>query len=265
MTWLICITSQQTFMNYTNAFVKPPAETYASALTMEADPRPVDLALARQQHFAYVTQLRQLGLSVTELAPDPRFPDSCFVQDVAFVCDGQLIVTRPGADSRRGEPEAMMDALTSISLPMQTIFAPATLDGGDVMLTEDKVYVGLSERTNAQAVEQLRGMLKREVIAVPLPAGLHLLSSCTYLGDERILVTPECSEVQELVGFEQFVLPPQEAYAANVLVLGKDVVMPAGFLLAASQLEDAGFTLHLLDMSEFEKRDGGVTCLSLLY
>lgn len=253
------------FVNYKNAFVKPPAETYASALTMEAQPRPIELALARQQHFAYVTKLRELGLSVTELAPDPAFPDSCFVQDVAFVCDGQLIVTRPGAEGRRGETDAMMDALRSISLPMQYILAPATLDGGDVMLTEDKVYVGLSARTNEQAVEQLQGMLKRKVIGVPLPAGLHLLSSCSYLGDGKALITAECAACPELAGFEQYVLPANENYAANVLVLGKNALMPAGFEIAHSMIEDAGLRPHVLDMREFEKRDGGVTCLSLLW
>ena len=166
-------------MIYTQALVKPPAETYASALTMEAQPRQVDLALARLQHFAYVTALRELGLTVTELAPSPAFPDSCFVQEVAFVCDGELIVTRPGAPSRRGEPDAMMDALRSIGLPMKRVTDPALLDGGDVLLTEDKIYVGLSTRTNAESVEQLRALTTRSVIAVPLPGGLHLLSSCS--------------------------------------------------------------------------------------
>jgi dimethylargininase len=250
---------------FTHAFVKPPPETYASALTMEAAPRLIDLALARQQHLAYVTKLRELGLTVTELAPDPAFPDSCFVQEVAFVCDGELIVTRPGAPSRRGEPDAMMDALRSIGLPMKRVMDPALLDGGDVMMTEGKIYVGLSTRTNNAAVEQLQALTKRQVIGVPLPAGLHLLSSCTYLGDERVLITPECSAVKELEGFEQFVLAPQEVYAANVLVLGKNAVMPSGFPLAASLLEEAGFTPHPLDMSEYEKRDGSVTCLSLLW
>lgn len=252
-------------MNYTRAFVKPPAETYASALTMEAPPRLIDLALAREQHFAYVTKLRELGLTVTELAPDPRFPDSCFVQDVAFVCDEQLIVTRPGAESRRDEPDAMMDALRSIGLPMRRIEAPATLDGGDVMMTEDKLHVGLSARTNAAAVDQLRDAVKRPVIAVPLPAGLHLLSSCSYLGDGKVLITAECAACPELTAFEQYVLSPQESYAANVLTLGKNVVVPAGFEIATSMIEEAGLTPHLLDVSEFEKRDGGVTCLSLLY
>jgi dimethylargininase len=252
-------------MKYTHAFVKPPAETYASALTMEARPRPIDLALARQQHLTYVTKLRKLGLTVTELAPDPDFPDSCFVQDVAFVCDSRLVVTRPGVESRRGEPEAMMDALHSIGLPMKRIEAPGTLDGGDVMLTESAIYVGLSSRTNQAAVEQLRGKVQRPVIAVPLPAGLHLLSSCSYLGHSRLLVTAECSACNELAPFEQFVLSPKENYAANVLVLGDDVVMPSGFLIAESMLQEAGLQTHPLDMSEYEKRDGGVTCLSLLY
>lgn len=252
-------------MTYKNAFVKPPASSYAHALTSEAEPRPVDLALARRQHFAYVTTLRALGLQVTELAPDDDFPDSCFVQDVALAIDGQLIVTRPGAESRRGEPDAMMDALRSTGLPIQRILAPATLDGGDVMITENAVYVGLSARTNADAVTQLQGMLRHKVIGVPLTAGLHLLSSCSYLGDEKLLITEPLTHAPQLQGFEQFVISQEEAYAANVLVLGKHAVMPAGFPLTESQLQEAGLQTHALDMSEFEKRDGGVTCLSLLW
>jgi dimethylargininase len=252
-------------MTYKNAFVKLPAFTYANALTSETEPRPVDIDLARQQHFAYVTALRELGLQVTELAPDENFPDSCFVQDVALAIDGQLIVTRPGAESRRGEPDAMMEALRSTGLPIQRIVAPATLDGGDVMITENEVYVGLSARTNAEAVAQLSGLLRRKVVGVPLPAGLHLLSSCSYLGEGKVLITRACADCPELQGFEQFVISPDETYAANVLVLGKHALMPAGFPLTESQLRDAGVQPHPLDMSEFEKRDGGVTCLSLLW
>jgi dimethylargininase len=252
-------------MSFRNAFVRPPAETFASALTTEAQPRPIDLTRARQQHFAYVTTLRKLGLTVTELAPDPRFPDSCFVQDAAVVIDGQLIVARPGTDSRRGEPDAMMDALVSVGLPMQRIVEPATLDGGDVLLTPDKVFVGLSTRTNAEAAEQLRALVSRDVIAVPLPAGLHLLSSCSFLGQGKMLITAACAARPELAPFEHYVLPPHEDYAANVLVLGQQVILPAGYDIAVSMVEEAGLAPHLLDMSEFEKRDGGVTCLSLLW
>lgn len=252
-------------MKYTHAFVKPPAFSYANALTTERNPRPVDLALARQQHFAYVAALRELGLNVTELAPDENFPDACFVQDVALSIDGQLIVTRPGAESRRGEPDAMMDALRSTGLPMQRIVAPATLDGGDVLVTEDAVYVGLSARSNADAVTQLQGLLRRKVIGVPLPAGLHLLSSCSYLGAGRLLITRECAACPELQSFEHFVIAPEEATAANVLVLGQHALMSAGYPLTESLLRSAGIQTHPLDMSEFEKRDGGVTCLSLLW
>jgi len=181
------------------------------------------------------------------------------------VCDGQLIITRPGAPSRQGEPDAMIDALRAIGLPTCRIVPPGTLDGGDVMVTEDAIYVGLSARTNQSAVEQLRQSVKRQVIGVPLPAGLHLLSSCSYLGDGKVLITPQCMSCPELNHFEQFVLAPEETYAANVLTLGKAVVMPAGFPLAASLVEEAGLRPYIVDMSEYEKRDGGVTCLSLLY
>jgi len=248
------------------ALVCPPPDSYARALTRDADPRPVDLDLARQQHAAYAAALRRTGLAVTELPPDPAYPDACFVQDPAFVLDDILVVARPGAQSRRREARALAAALAPLELPKYSIVPPATLEGGDVLATEDRLFVGLSARTNVEAVEQLRLVFARPVVAVPVPERyLHLLTGCTYLGNGRLLATADCAALPELSGFERLVVPASEAPAANVLALGAEVILPDGYPLTAGLLARAGFNLHPVPIGEFEKRDGGVTCLSLLH
>ena len=248
------------------ALVCPPPDSYAHALTRDADPRPVDLDLAREQHAAYAAALRRIGLAVTELPPDPDYPDSCFAQDPAFVLDDILVVARPGAQSRRREARALVAALAPLELPRYSVVPPATLEGGDVLVTEDKLFAGLSARTNVEAVEQLRMVFARPVVAVPVPERyLHLLTGCTYLGNGRLLATAECAALPELSGFERLVVPASEAPAANVLALGADVILPDGYPLTAALLARAGFNLHPVPIGEFEKRDGGVTCLAMLY
>lgn len=158
-----------------------------------------------------------------------------------------------------------MPALRAIGLPMHRIVAPGTLDGGDIMLTEDATFVGLSERTNVDAIDQLQRIVKRPVIRVPLPAGLHLLSSCSYLGNGRLLVTGALDASPQFAKFQRLVLPAQDELAANVLRIGDDVIMPAGNPAAVRLIASAGLRPHEVQMSEFQKRDGGVTCLSLIH
>ncbi len=248
------------------ALVRPPPATYAQALTREADPRPVDIARALEQHAAYVAALRQVGVAVTELPPDERFPDSCFVQDPAFALDTILVVGRPGAPSRRHEDRDLVAALEPSGLAVYRVTRPATLEGGDLIITEDKLYIGLSGRTNRLACEQLQMVFERPVIPVRVPERfLHLLTGCSYLGRNRLLTTAECAALPELASFERLVVPEAEAPAANVLALGSDVILPAGYPETARLLENAGFVLHPVPLTEYEKRDGSVTCLSLLY
>lgn len=248
------------------ALVRPPPDSYAHALTRDADPRPVDLTLALQQHAAYAAALRRVGLAVTELPPDPNYPDSCFVQDPAFMLDGILVVARPGAESRRREARALVAALAPLEFPKYSLVPPGALEGGDVLVTEGKLFVGLSTRTNLEAVEQLRTVFSRPVVAVPVPERyLHLLTGCSYLGAGRLLAAAACAALPELSGFEILVVPESEAAAANVLALGADVIVPDGYPRTAELLSCAGFTIHPVPIGEFEKRDGGVTCLSLLY
>lgn len=249
------------------AIVIPPPDTYARALTREAEPRAVDLALARQQHAAYADALRQMGLQVKELPANADYPDCCFVQDPVIVADGVLIVTRMGAESRRHEGRALVSALAETELPKYSVTRPGTLEGGDVMVTEDDLYVGLSSRTNMHAVNQLRDVFSaRRVIPVPVPEKyLHLLTGCSYLGEGCLLATAEIAALPELAGLRRMIVPDDEWPAANVLAVGKEAIILDGYPRTADMLSRAGFQVRPVPLTEFEKRDGSVTCLSLLY
>ena len=249
------------------AIVRPPGKTYARALTGLRPPPPIDLVLAREQHAGYVAALRSCGVEVTELSADDARPDSVFVQDRVLVLDGQAIVCPSAVASRRGEEETLLLALDP-ALSVHRLLSPAFLDGGDVLVTEDSVFVGLSERSNEAAVHELGSLLapRRRVEGVKLHAGLlHLLSGCSYLGGGLLLATDSVRQLAFSARFETVAVPANEAPAANVLALGQDVVVPAGYPETAFRLAQRGFRVHPVSVGEFEKRDGGVTCLSLLF
>ncbi len=250
----------------TRAIVRAPGNTYPEALT-RIEPRPgVDLELARRQHRGYVATLRHVGLEVTELPADDEHPDAVFVQDRVCVVDGRAIVGLSAVASRRGEAAPIVEALAR-SFPIVELPPPSCLDWGDVLITEDALFVGLSERSNEAAVEALRDVFgsKRGVEGVPLPAGLlHLLSGCAYLGDRRLLAVRDLEPFARSRGFRVVPVAEAEPLAGNVLVHGKWAVVPAGCPETTARIEEAGFRAQRIAVSEFEKRDGGVTCLSVL-
>jgi dimethylargininase len=245
------------------AIVRPPGLTYPDALTQEAAPAPVDLPRARAQHRAYVAALSQCGAEITELPPDDEHPDAVFVQDPVLVIDGRAIVLRSAVASRRGEAPALVAAIERL-LPVVSLEPPATLDGGDVLITDELLYVGMSSRSNDEGCRQLARLTGRGVVRVPLPGGmLHLLSGCTWLGRNRVLAVDSLA-----VHFRHFRIvrvPADEARAANVLILGNHAIVPQGCPKVAGLLETEGFSAHPVPCSEFEKRDGGVTCRALLF
>jgi dimethylargininase len=245
------------------AIVRPPGRTYPQALTRLVPPPPIDMGLALEQHRAYVEALRACGVEVIELPPDDAHPDSVFVQDPVLVAAGRAVALRAAEVSRRGEAEALVAVLRH-HLPVLEMEPPATLDGGDVLVADDRLYVGLSTRSNREGCDQLAALTDLPVVGVPLPEGLlHLLSGCTYLGLNRLLVV--ASLAPRLPTFRAVVVPEEEAAAANVLVLEEHVIVPAGYPRVAALLEGCGLEVHAVPASEFEKRDGGVTCRALLF
>ncbi|HSG90624.1 MAG TPA: arginine deiminase family protein [Pseudomonadales bacterium] len=252
---------------FTHAITRLPAPSLVDGITTAGLGRP-DFERALDQHAAYVDALRHCGLDVTVLPALPEFPDSTFVEDSALLTGRCAIVTRPGADSRRGEAELMRPELASRFAIVETIEAPGTLDAGDVMMVEDHFYIGLSERTNDAGAEQLIAILLRHGYTgstVAMREMLHLKTGVNYLDRGRFLVTGEFVEARPFADFDRMEVPAAEAYAANSLWINGTVLVPAGFAQTRARIAALGYEVLDVDVSEFRKLDGGLSCLSLRY
>jgi dimethylargininase len=228
---------------------------------------PIDVAKAIAQHEAYEECLRHLGARVISLAAEPDLPDSVFVEDAAIVVDEVAVIPIMGAASRRPETESLARAL-SVYRPLKFMQAPATLDGGDVMRIERRIFVGASSRTNAEGIAQLRAAFAEfdyEVTAVDVRQCLHLKSGCSYVGRNSILVNRELLDVTRLAGFELIDVPPSEPVAANALLIEDVIIVPSTFPETIALLEARGFIVKPIDVSEFQKAEGGVTCKSIIF
>jgi dimethylargininase len=249
------------------AVVRPPGASFAAALTT-VRPRPtINVELAQEQHRAYVAALQAVGLEVQTLPADERYPDGCFVQDLAVVYEDLAVICRPGALTRRGEEQAVEDVLRG-PMRIARVEAPGTLEGGDVLRVGQRFFVGLSERTNRAGLEQLReliGPLGASVIPVMVEDGLHLMSCCSYVGHGQLLACGTCASLPQFLGLDVIIVPQEEAHSANCVSIGDQVILPEGSPVVRQALELRGFKVHTVPMSEFAKADGGVTCLSLLW
>jgi dimethylargininase len=242
--------------------------SFANALSATPPDPPINVALARQQHLQYCMALAECGATVTTLPVDERCPDSVFVEDTAVIVDKQALITRPGAPSRQLETEAIairLDAWLNV-VPMEE---PGTLDGGDCMLVGRTMYVGRSARTNAAGIAQLaRAFAPRgvDVVQVELPPGvLHLKCVVSPLGAGRILLADGSIERKAFRELEIVAVPAEETYAANVVAIGKHVIVATGFPRTAEVLAAAGFKVHPVPCSEVRKADGSLTCQSIVF
>jgi dimethylargininase len=228
---------------------------------------PIDVARALAEHAAYEAQLVQLGLEVRRLPPEPTLPDAVFVEDTAIVLDEVAVVTRPGAPSRRGETPSVESALAQ-HRSLLHIEAPATLDGGDVLVAAGRrVYVGLSSRTSRAAVTQLGellGPLGYEVIPVDFRGCLHLKSAVTTLGDDLLLLNPQWVDPGAFTRHRHVAVDPAEPHAANALSLAGGVIFPRQFPHTRQRLQSEGLSVWPVDTTELAKAEAGVTCCSLL-
>ena len=251
---------------FTHAIARTPGPDAADGLTTAGLGR-ADLPALRCQHAAYVATLEELGLAITHLDPLPGHPDAYFVEDAALMFPELAVITRPGAPERLAEAEAIATAVAAFR-PIHRLADPATLDGGDVLLVEKTVFVGLSARSNAKGAGQLAAILAPfgyRVIPIPVPAGLHFKSSITWAGGDALVLTAALASRPELAGYRRLVVPDEENYAANVLWINGTVLMPQGFPRTQALLEGLGVPLRILDQSEVRKMDGALTCMSLRF
>ncbi len=234
------------------------------------DRQPIDIDLAKRQHQAYEDALVELGCQVQRLPAEPDLPDSVFIEDAAIVFDEIAIITRPGALSRRPETELVARTLQPYR-KLGVIEAPGTVDGGDVLRVGRTVYVGLSSRSNAQAIGQMQKILAPlgyQVKSVPVNGFLHLKSAATPLAEDLVLVNPAWVD-PAIFGRRGIVeVDPDEPYGANALWVGRGVIYPASFPITRKRIEAAlerlGMNLIGVDVSELQKAEGAVTCCSLI-
>lgn len=227
---------------------------------------PIDLATAETQHLAYEAALRALGCEVRRVAPAPELPDSVFIEDTAVVFDEVAVLTRPGAESRRGEVKAVETALAALR-PLARIVAPGTLDGGDVLVIGREVIVGRTARTNDEGIAQLRAALAPHgytVTAATVSGCLHLKTAVTALDDETVLMNPDWVVASEFGRFARVFVDADEPMAANVLRVGESLIHGAAYPRTRAILESLGYFPTAVDASELAKAEGAVTCCSLI-
>lgn len=228
---------------------------------------PIDVARADAQHRAYQRTLASLGCRVLTLEAEPSMPDAVFVEDVALVFDEVAVMTRPGAESRRGEGASVAELLARYRT-LRGIEAPGTIDGGDVLRVGRTVYVGESARSNAAGVTQLQALIGEfgyHVKPVPIRGCLHLKSAVTAVRDDTLLLQPAWIDAASFPGFSIIEVDPEEEHAANILRIGGTAVMPACFPRTAQRLRDAGIDVVTVDVSELQKAEGATTCCSLVF
>lgn len=243
------------------ALVRRPSPRLAEGLLTHIDHRPVDADVALVQWDGYVAALDTVGWDPVEVAPAPDHPDSVFVED-ALVCWGNTaLVTRPGAQERRGEIVGAQRAAADLGLRVVRIAAPDTLDGGDVLKIADRFYIGVGRRTTVGACEQVAELLGVEVIPVPANKVLHLKSAVTALPDGTVIGYPPLVEDPSL--FEQFLPVPEEPGSHVVVVDDRTVLLAASAPQTAAMLTERGLDVVTVEIGEFEKLEGCVTCLSV--
>jgi len=227
---------------------------------------PIDVARAEAEHAHYEECLRRAGIAVRRLRAEPGLPDAVFVEDAAVVFDEVAIITRPGAESRRAETATVAESLAA-HRPLAWIEAPATLDGGDVLVDGERVFVGRSSRTNEAALQQLARTLHPlgyRVIPIEFSGCLHLKSAVTRVADALLLLNPAWVQASVFSGMRHVAVDPTEPYAANALPVGGAVIHPRQFPRTRARLEAEGLRVEPVDTTELAKAEAGVTCCSLM-
>jgi dimethylargininase len=255
---------------FSRAIVRPPAPNFSEGLTTAELGAP-DYERVQKQHQDYCAALEQCGLTLITLLPDPEYPDSTFVEDTAVLTERCAVLTRPGAPSRAGEVARIKDSLDDLYPSLLSIRAPGTLDGGDVCDLGEHFFIGISERTNAAGARQLAEWLAEfsytaTFIDIRSEDGvLHLKSGLSFLGGKRVAVIDALADRAEFHGYELVRVPAGEEYAANCVLINDHVLVADGYPSFAGKLKKLGYQTIALDMSEFRKMDGGLSCLSLRF
>ncbi len=240
------------------ALVRRPGGALPGGIVTHIERRPVDAELAREQWATYVAALAAAGWEPVEVAPADDCPDAVFGEDALVVRGGLAVLTRPGASERRPELSGAEDAARSLGLQLARIEPPGTLDGGDVLVAGEAVYVGTGGRTNSEGARQLGALLGTTVRELPVSGVLHLKSAVTALPDGTVVGHPATAPRLDF-------LAVPEPSGAHVVALGpRSVLVAADCPRSAELYASLGYEPVVVDIGEFQKLEGCVTCLSVL-
>ena len=229
--------------------------------------QPIQLDRARQQHAAYCELLERCGAQVRQVAVNEAYPDACFIEDVAVVVDEVAVITQMGAASRKGETAGIEPVLREYR-EVVCIQPPATIEGGDVLRIGRTIYVGLSSRTNADGVEAFSSVLNPfgyHIVPVRVQASLHLKTACTAVGGDILVANPAWVDLNPFGKMRIVHVPEGEPWGANLLTVGETLCIPNGFPRTLALIELFASKIATVDISEFRKAEGGLTCLSLIF
>jgi len=252
---------------FKRAIVRTPGKSLIQGLSNAGLGLP-DHKKALIQHDNYIKTLEDCGLEVLVLPPDEDFPDSTFVEDVALVTPHCAIITNPGAPSRKGEAAGIKTVLIDIFENIEEISDPGTVEAGDIMMVGSHFYIGLSERTNQNGAEQVICILEKYGMTgsmIELEKVLHLKTGLAYLEQNNLVVCGEFTTKEEFQKYNLLVIPEDESYAANCIWVNDRVIIPKGYLKTRAIIQNCGYEVLEVDVSEFQKLDGGLSCLSLRF
>lgn len=254
-------------MKFSKAIVRTPCENMIRGLTAANLGLP-DYNKAIEQHRSYIHALENCGLGVITLPADEHYPDSTFIEDVALLTPHCSVITNPGAPSRNGEISLIKETLSEFSSKIEKINSPGTLEAGDVMMVGNHYYIGLSNRTNEEGARQLIDVLEKYGLTgsvIKLEKVLHLKTGVSYLERNNLAACGEFLEHSDFQKFNLIEIDDDESYAANCLWINDKVLVPAGFPKTKKKLTESGYSIIEVDVSEFRKLDGGLSCLSLRF
>ncbi len=225
----------------------------------------INLDLAREQHDKYIKAIQWLGLKVDIIPANEEFPDCVFIEDTAVVHNGKALITCMGSNYRRREIEETKRYFQKTQKLIE-MKSPALLEGGDVLIINNEVYVGISNVTNTLALEYLKIIFDAHtIIPVPVTETLHLKSACSYIGKNIILICEDLLKTDLFDKFEKIHVPKEESSACNCIALGNKVIVPEGAEKTISKIKNKGFEIKTVPISEFMKGEGSLTCLSIIY
>ncbi len=245
------------------ALVRSPSSSFVGAISNHPDRETIKFQTALKQHNEYIKALRNSGIQVRTLPPLESFPDSVFIEDNAIILDNKALLCSMKSSTRKEEVFITKGVLEEF-LQVEVLKSPVTIDGGDVLQTEKIIFIGQSSRTNHKAILELAKYSSKKIVPVDVKKDLHLKSSVSYLGNNTIVLDPLKINEIHFNGFKKITVDPKESYAANCLAIGDSVILPKGFPDLTETLFNQGWQPLPISMSEFEKADGGVTCLSLI-